>query len=111
VVELVETMKKYRKQIFLACLIAYVAMLWGWFLGRGARSEGVEIRRSPHAGWIEVWRHGKLEAEWSAQRDPDLYPVLDRIERNDPSLYLEPAPNGGVRGRGPVLQHQEARRP
>jgi hypothetical protein len=57
-------MSPIRKQIAVGCVLLYAALLWGWFLGRGARSASVEIRRSPTPGWIEVYRGGKLESEW-----------------------------------------------
>jgi hypothetical protein len=101
-----------RRMIGGAALLLYVGTLWGWFLGRGAgAAAGVEIRRSPTRGWIEIYRGGKLESEWNELRDPDVWQPLDRIYRNDPSLYLSPAPDRALRGRGPVLGHQEARLP
>jgi hypothetical protein len=64
----------------------------------------VTIKRSPTPGWVEVWRAGELESEWHREKDADLWRWLDRLLREDPSLYDPPAPGEPPHGRGPVLQ-------
>jgi hypothetical protein len=104
-----------RKQLFFAAILVYVAMGAGFLLGRGARPTGLEIRRSLHPGWIEVYRGGELESEWGQQKDAALWNWLDKLLREDPGLYephsapapdAPPTPDTAPPGRGPRLFHQ-----
>jgi hypothetical protein len=51
----------------------------------------IEVRRAAE-GWIEVYRNGKLESEWGEHKDVELWGWLDKLLREDPSLYDPPAP-------------------
>jgi hypothetical protein len=108
-------MTPIRKQIFAACLLLYFGLMAGFLLGRGARPTGLEIRRSLHLGWIEVYRGGELESEWGQGKDAELWGWLDKLLREDPSLYdpkiapapdAPPSPDSAPPGRGPRLFHQ-----
>jgi hypothetical protein len=57
--------------------------------------------------WIETYRHGELQGEWHETRDPDIWPLLDRLLRDAPELYRPPGQS--PRGRGPVLQREVRR--
>src|SRR5262245_23651809 len=54
--------------------------------------------------WIEVWHGSELTAEWHQTKDAELWGWLDKVLRDDPSLYGAPTPANPSPGRGPVLQ-------
>lgn len=74
-------------------LFTTVTLAVGFFLGRASvRPDGLTIRRgSP--GWIEVWRGGNLESEWGKWKDKELWGWLDKLLREDDSLYDRPKPS------------------
>jgi hypothetical protein len=62
------------------------------------RAGALVIRREAN-GWIGVWRGDVLESEWHRDKDPELWQWLDKLLREDGSLYDRPQPS--VRPRQP----------
>ncbi len=74
-------------------LLTTTTLVTGFFLGRASvRPTGLEIRRG-QPGWVEVWRNGKLESEWGKWKDRELWGWLDKLLREDDSLYDRPTPS------------------